>query len=37
LLPLILRDPPDRKIPYLDTTRIHVEEAVAHMLSKGAA
>ena len=36
-LPLILRDPPDRKIPYLDTTRIHVEEAVAHMLSEGTA
>lgn len=32
-LPLILRDVVDRGIPFLDTTRIHVERAVAHMLS----
>ena len=32
-LPFILRDIADRKIPYLDTTRIHVEEVVAQMLS----
>jgi aspartate racemase len=30
-LPLILRDAADRGIPFLDTTRIHVEHAVAHM------
>ncbi len=33
-LPLILGDVADRKIPYLDTTRIHVEEVVAQMLSE---
>jgi aspartate racemase len=32
-LPLILRDPTHNNIPFLDTTKIHVEAAVAHMLS----
>ncbi|HKQ99336.1 MAG TPA: amino acid racemase [Pyrinomonadaceae bacterium] len=32
-LPLILRDTGDAGIPFLDTTRIHAEQAVAHMLS----
>ena len=32
-LPLILRDPIYNGIPFLDTTQIHVEAAVAHMLS----
>ena len=32
-LPLILRDVADRGIPFLDTTRIHLERAVAQMLS----
>ncbi len=32
-LPLILRDVVARGIPFLDTTRIHVERAVARMLS----
>jgi len=32
-LPLILRDPIHNGIPFLDTTIIHVEAAVAHMLS----
>ena len=32
-LPLILRDVTDRGIPFLDTTRIHVEHVVAHFLS----
>ena len=32
-LPLILRDPNYNGIPFLDTTKIHVEAAVAHMLS----
>lgn len=36
-LPLILRDAAHRGIPFLDTTRIHVERAVAQMLSEGAA
>jgi len=36
-LPLILRDVADRGIPFLDTTRIHVERAVAEMLSEDAA
>lgn len=36
-LPLILRDVSDRGIPFLDTTRIHVERAVAQMLSEDAA
>ena len=31
-LPLILRDAAGRGIPFLDTTRIHVEQAVAQML-----
>lgn len=31
---LILRDVADRGIPFLDTTRIHVERAVAHLLSE---
>ena len=31
-LPLILRDPIHKGIPFLDTTKIHVEAAVAHML-----
>jgi len=32
-LPLILRDPEGRGIPFLDTTRLHVAEAVAQLLS----
>ena len=32
-LPLILRDPLHNGIPFLDTTKIHVEAAVAQMLS----
>jgi aspartate racemase len=32
-LPFILRDMDARKIPFLDTTRIHVEQIVSHMLS----
>jgi aspartate racemase len=32
-LPLILRDPEHNGLPFLDTTKIHVEAAVAHMLS----
>jgi aspartate racemase len=32
-LPLILRDPHQKDIPFLDTTKIHVEAAVAEMLS----
>ena len=32
-LPLILRSPDHDGIPFLDTTRIHCEAAVAHMLS----
>ena len=32
-LPLILRDPHHNGIPFLDTTKIHVEAAVARMLS----
>jgi aspartate racemase len=32
-LPLILRDPEHNGIPFLDTTKIHVEAAVAEMLS----
>jgi aspartate racemase len=32
-LPLILRDPDYNGIPFLDTTKIHVEAAVAEMLS----
>ena len=32
-LPLILRDPIHHGIPFLDTTKIHVEAAVAEMLS----
>lgn len=32
-LPLILRDPIHSGIPFLDTTKIHVEAAVAEMLS----
>lgn len=35
-LPLILQDVADRGIPFLDTTRIHVERAVAQMLSGDA-
>jgi len=31
-LPLILRDPEHNGIPFLDTTKIHVEAAVAEML-----
>jgi len=31
-LPLILRDVSDRGIPFLDTTRIHVERVIAKML-----
>jgi aspartate racemase len=36
-LPLILRDAPGRGIPFLDTTRIHLEEAVERMLSEEGA
>jgi aspartate racemase len=36
-LPLILRDAPGRGIPFLDTTRIHVEEAVERILSEEGA
>lgn len=32
-LPLILRDPAGRAVPFLDTTRIHAERAVAEMFS----
>jgi aspartate racemase len=32
-LPLILRDSGETRIPFLDTTRIHVEAAVVQMLS----
>ena len=32
-LPLILRDPDHNGIPFLDTTKIHVEAAVDEMLS----
>lgn len=32
-LPLILRDVTDKVVPFLDTTRIHVDAAVAQMLS----
>jgi aspartate racemase len=32
-LPLILNDTAGQAIPFLDTTRIHAEQAVAHMLS----
>jgi aspartate racemase len=32
-LPLILRDPMHNGIPFLDTTKIHVEATVAHVLS----
>ena len=32
-LPLILRDPIHNSIPFLDTTKIHVEAAVAEMLA----
>jgi aspartate racemase len=32
-LPLILPDAAGRGIPFLDTTRIHAERAVAEMLS----
>jgi aspartate racemase len=32
-LPLILRDPIHNGLPFLDTTKIHVEAAVARMLS----
>jgi aspartate racemase len=33
-LPLILRDVFDKGIPFLDTTRIHVEGVIAHMLGQ---
>jgi len=36
-LPLLLRDVGDRGIPFLDTTRIHVEQAVAHMMLEDIA
>ena len=32
-LPLILRDPLHNGIPFLDTTKIHVEAVVAQMLA----
>ena len=35
-LPLILRGVTDKGIPFLDTTRIHVERVIAHMLGQGA-
>ena len=35
-LPLLLRDTGGSGIPLLDTTRIHAERAVAHMLAPGA-
>jgi aspartate racemase len=35
-LPLILRGGSHNGIPFLDTTRIHVERAVAHMFSEEA-
>ncbi|MBI2683127.1 MAG: amino acid racemase [Acidobacteriales bacterium] len=34
-LPLILRDAPGAGVPFLDTTRIHVEAAVARMVGRG--
>ncbi|MBU1206040.1 MAG: aspartate/glutamate racemase family protein [Proteobacteria bacterium] len=33
-LPLILRNADERGIPFLDTTKIHVNRAVAQMLQK---
>jgi aspartate racemase len=33
-LPLILGDVADQSIPFLDTTRIHVQAAIAEMLSE---
>jgi|GEM_PF-3150748 aspartate racemase len=36
-LPLILRDAAGRGIPFLNTTKIHVESAVAKMFSQGGA
>jgi aspartate racemase len=33
-LPFILRDPIDKRFQFLDTTRIHVERAIAEMLSE---
>jgi aspartate racemase len=36
-LPLILRDAAGQGIPFLDTTRIHVERAVAQLLSEDGA
>jgi aspartate racemase len=36
-LPLILRSASDRRVPFLDTTRIHVERAIAQMFSEGTA
>jgi aspartate/glutamate racemase len=32
-LPLLLRDPEYRGLPFLDTMKIHVEAAVSEMLS----
>jgi len=34
-LPLILRDAPDQKIPFLDTTRIHVGQIMTRLFSEG--
>jgi len=34
-LPLILRDAPDQKIPFLDTTMIHVGQIMAGLFSEG--
>jgi aspartate racemase len=31
-LPLILRDAGDGRIPFLDTTKVHVERVVAELL-----
>ena len=36
VLPLLLQDAGRSGIPFLDTTRIHAERAVAHMLAPGA-
>lgn len=33
-LPLILRDAGDRGIPFLDTTQIHADRAIAHLLAE---
>jgi aspartate racemase len=35
-LPLLLRDQPASGVPLLDTTRLHVRQALAHLLGDGA-